>query len=347
MKERTKKRSRWILLLAMVLALTFSSFASAAEIKVKLNKSKATLYTTGTKTVQLKATVTGTNKKVKWSSNKKSVAAVSKNGKVTAKKAGTATITAQVGKTKKSCKITVLKSRIALNKSKVTLYTTGTKTIQLKPTVTGKSQKVKWSSTNQSVATVSAGGKVTAKKAGTATIKATANGVTATCTITVKSKKRTVEKVELRYNMKSNRYVSYTIFGKTKSGKNVWSFSTGKTHIAAQVCDMGYAANKDYVYVLEYPYFYKLDKETGKIVKQTKVSVISSSNLYIDTDGTLYAVPFLDRDVVYVISKDGVLLKTIPFDSKGNGGASIKGKKGNYLQIYLEFGDATIYVPVA
>ena len=51
---------------------------------------------------------------VKWSSNKKKVAAVSKKGVVTAKKKGTAVITAKAGKKKLKCKVTV---KMAANKN--------------------------------------------------------------------------------------------------------------------------------------------------------------------------------------------------------------------------------------
>lgn len=71
--------------------------------KVKINKTKATLNKG--KKVTLK--VTGTKSKVKWSTNKKSIATVTSKGVVTAKKKGTATITAKVGKKKYTCKITV------------------------------------------------------------------------------------------------------------------------------------------------------------------------------------------------------------------------------------------------
>jgi hypothetical protein len=51
--------------------------------------------------------ITGTKKKITWSSSKKSVATVSSKGKVIAKKKGTATITAKVGKKKYTCKVMV------------------------------------------------------------------------------------------------------------------------------------------------------------------------------------------------------------------------------------------------
>ena len=51
--------------------------------------------------------VKGTKKKVKWSSNKKTIATVTRKGKVTAKKQGTAVITAKIGKKKYKCKVKV------------------------------------------------------------------------------------------------------------------------------------------------------------------------------------------------------------------------------------------------
>ena len=59
------------------------------------------------------------------------------------------------------------------------------KTVTLKATVSGKSKKTTWTSSNTKVATVK-NGVVTGKKRGTVTITAKANGKTATCKVTVK-----------------------------------------------------------------------------------------------------------------------------------------------------------------
>ena len=164
--------------IAQVTPIQNSVIEVQAKAKIKLNVTKKTIDKGKTYTLK----VSGTSKKVKWSSSNKSVATVSSKGKVTTKKAGTATISAKVdGKTLK-CKITV-KNPIKINVTSKTLYKGNTYTLK----ITGTSKKVTWSSSNTSVATVSSTGKVTAKNAGTATISAKVDGKTLKCKITVKN----------------------------------------------------------------------------------------------------------------------------------------------------------------
>lgn len=70
---------------------------------VKLNKTNIVLLKG--KTCQLK--LYNTSRKVTWSSSNRSVATVSKSGKVTAKNKGKATITAKAGSKKYTCKVIV------------------------------------------------------------------------------------------------------------------------------------------------------------------------------------------------------------------------------------------------
>lgn len=72
---------------------------------IKLSKKNYSMYVGSSYTLKVK----GTRQKVKWSSNKKSIAKVNAKGTVTGVKAGTAKITAKVGKKKLSCKITIKK----------------------------------------------------------------------------------------------------------------------------------------------------------------------------------------------------------------------------------------------
>ena len=164
---------------------------------VKLSKTSVTLYKG--KTTTLKATVNpsnATNKKVTWKTSNSKVATVS-NGKITAKAAGTATITVQTANGKKAtCKVTVKNPKtvnptsVKLSKMSVTLYKG--KTTTLKATVNpsnATNKKVTWKTSNSKVATVS-NGKITAKAIGTAIITAqTTNGKKATCKVTVKNPK--------------------------------------------------------------------------------------------------------------------------------------------------------------
>lgn len=60
--------------------------------------------------------------------------------------------------------------------------------VTITATVTPKRKKVNWSSSNTSVATIKQNGYVKARKVGTATITATADGKSATCTIYVKKR---------------------------------------------------------------------------------------------------------------------------------------------------------------
>lgn len=100
-----------VLTLVTPSVMPVNSIAVAKAAAIKLSKKEITLETG--KSLTLK--ITGTKQKVTWSSNKKTVAAVSSTGKVTAKKAGTAVITATVNKKKYTCKVTVKAAVAAVN----------------------------------------------------------------------------------------------------------------------------------------------------------------------------------------------------------------------------------------
>lgn len=101
----TKFKKILTVMLVFVMVLTLSPIQANAAKKVKLNKSKISMFVGKSYTLKLK----NNKKKIKWSSSKKKVATVSKKGKVKAKKKGTCKITAKVGKKKYVCKVTVKK----------------------------------------------------------------------------------------------------------------------------------------------------------------------------------------------------------------------------------------------
>ncbi|MBQ7117731.1 MAG: Ig-like domain-containing protein, partial [Clostridia bacterium] len=183
---------------------------------VELPTKKLTLYTSQTKT--LKAEIipeNATNKKVTWSSSNKSVATVSKSGKITAKKPGTTTITVKTksGGYKATCKVTVKKyvklRSFKLNKTSVSVN--DGKTYTLKPVFSPSNASNKdlvWKSSNTKIATVSSKGVVKGIKPGTCTVSCRSKETGKTVTCTVKVKKVKVKKIlfaEKVYTVKHNK----------------------------------------------------------------------------------------------------------------------------------------------
>ncbi len=150
---------------------------------------KTTLSLAVGESVQLTATVKpddATDKNVSWTSSDESIAKVD-NGKVTAIRAGKATITAKCGGKTAECAVTVTVPTGSVTLDKTTLTLAVGETAQLTATVNpddATDKNVAWASSDESVAKV-ANGKVTAVKAGKATITAKCGGKTAECAVTV------------------------------------------------------------------------------------------------------------------------------------------------------------------
>lgn len=159
------------------------------------------------------------NKATTWSSSNNNIVTVDKNGQVTAKSAGKATITAAAGGKKATCTVTVSKyensevdkemgspgvnetapaedktvkvSLITIDRQSVTLITGNTVVLTATINPSNATNKgITWKSSNTGIATVNSSGVVTAKSAGTATITATADGKTASCNIIVNNKEQ-------------------------------------------------------------------------------------------------------------------------------------------------------------
>ena len=222
-------------LLGVCLLLVASCQKEPQPVKVTgITVNPTSLSLTEGDSADLTATVSPSNadnQSVTWDSNDKSVATVS-NGKVTALKAGSTSITVKSvdGGFTASCAVTVVAktvdvSSVTLSKSELTLTEGESETITatVKPddatdktvswsssdpavaTVDGgkivkpdnaTDKTVTWTSSDPEVATVD-GGVVTAVKEGTATITAKAGDKTAACEVTVKKKTVAVESVEL------------------------------------------------------------------------------------------------------------------------------------------------------
>lgn len=163
---------------------------------VKISHTKLTLLSGKSSTLK----ITGTQNRVKWSNNKKSVINLSSKGKITAKKSGTATVTASVDGRKLTCKVTVKKLR--LNKKNINL--TYGSTAQLK--VYNTKRKIKWNSSSRKIAGVSSKGKVTPNRLGKVKITANDGYNKLTCSITVVTPKLNKNELTMKcgqaYNLK-------------------------------------------------------------------------------------------------------------------------------------------------
>ena len=172
---------------------------------VTLDKTDLTLDVNDTE--KLTATVNpndATNKTVTWKSDKPEIVEVDSNGNVTAKAAGTATITATADGKSASCKVTVNGQpatvpvqSVELNQTTLELKAGNTATLTATVNPESATDKtVTWTSDKPEIAAVE-GGTVTAKAEGTATITAKAGDKTATCTVTVTKADVAVESVTL------------------------------------------------------------------------------------------------------------------------------------------------------
>ena len=168
---------------------------------VTLNKTSAELYVgDNTSLVATVAPANATNKAVTWTSSDTSVATVSNSGVVNAIKAGETiiTVTTADGSYKVTCvvtvkaqePVTVAATGVSLNKTSAEMYVGDSTSLVATVTPTNATNKgVTWTSSDESVATVSNQGVVTALKTGTSTITATTKdgSYKATCTVTVKA----------------------------------------------------------------------------------------------------------------------------------------------------------------
>lgn len=200
------------ILLSVSLIATYSckkeKDKSVAVTEVRLDKSATTLVEGDTE--ELMATVmpeNATDKGIEWKSSDESVATVSQTGLVTALKEGSSAITVITndGGFKATCDVTVNKKVIAvtsvvLGNTELTLVEGEEEKLAVAVTPENATDKsVVWESGNESVATVSQEGLVTAVGEGKATITVKTNdgGFSASCEVTVKKKVIAVTGVKL------------------------------------------------------------------------------------------------------------------------------------------------------
>ena len=218
---------------------------------ISLNKVSITLIKGASET--LKATIepnNATNQNVIWSSSDTQIAAVDKNGTVTANRAGTATITVttEEGKKEATCKVTVndeiptssdIETKVAVKEVKLDKASASIeigKTETLKATIipnNATNQSVLWKSDKPEVATV-IGGTVTGVKEGTATIAVeTVEGAKiATCKVTISKKVGSIAYRTTTIN-KQVGDVAFTNNTLTKTGDGSVTYTSSNANVAS------------------------------------------------------------------------------------------------------------------
>ena len=230
--------------MVLVMLVSLSPVNVQAASKVKINKTKTTMYVGTPKTLK----ITGTTKKVTWNSSNKKIATVSAKGKVTPKKAGTVVITAKVSGKKYKCKVTVKKPCLSATKKTVKAGST------YKLVLHGTNVK-KCSSTNKSIATVKKNGKnavtVKAVKTGNVKIKVQGtNGKSYVCNVKIKCDKHTWKEVTKHHDA-----ITHTETKHVKI-KDAWDEEviTSERHIFCNGCNMdftaaGYSPSDDFIII--------------------------------------------------------------------------------------------------
>ena len=183
--KSSKKVLAFALAAAMVVTAVPATNAQAAST-AKLSATKATVYSEGYKTVTVTTPKSWKSVKVTATSNKKSVATVKKTAakkiKVTGVKPGTAKVTVKVTyktSTKKSAKAKTKKLTYTMKVAKASVALSGNSAVAVgsttKLTTTKKASsraKITYTSSDETIATVSEDGTVKGVKAGKATITA-------------------------------------------------------------------------------------------------------------------------------------------------------------------------------
>lgn len=128
-----------------------------------------------------------------WTTSNDKVVIVAQSGEIAGVKPGKATITAQVGKQKAKAEITVKAKPLSLSETKIEIDEESDEALSIN---NYENQKVEWSSSDESIATVE-NGIIHAKKEGTATITATIDKKDYTCKVTVHKLIKVIDQKEM------------------------------------------------------------------------------------------------------------------------------------------------------
>ena len=342
--KSSKKVLAFALAAAMVVTAVPATNAQAAST-AKLSAKKATVYSEGYKTVTVKTPKSWKSVKVTATSNKKSVAKVKKTAakkiKVTGVKPGTAKVTVKVTyktSTKKSAKTKTKKLTYTMKVAKASVALSGDSAVAVgsttKLTTTKKASsraKITYTSSDETIATVSEDGTVKGVKAGKATItaKLVIGKDTATATQEVEVKNYVLSTVA----QNKLTELTATVTGNTKNLKasdfTVKSEATNVVYPVSKVTVDSKDASK-----VTLTLFSEL-----KDAATYDVTLDGITKTFVASDGKVASIaldkatiPYATETEIKLVSKDanGVIIKELKYgdtdnsynftiDTKGNG----------------------------
>ena len=179
---------------------------SLVKAEFKLNQTSATLYSGAAVTLSATTNLTGD---ITWKSSDAKVATVDAKGNVKAVNAGTATITATLGKVSATFTVTVKNPSITAKADSSVIYTKSKTTTKINVAKDGVTGNATFRSSNKKVATVSANGIVKAKKAGKVNITVQVGNHKQVVKITVK--KPTMKLVKSSAKLKKGKKVTIKV----------------------------------------------------------------------------------------------------------------------------------------
>lgn len=179
---------------------------SLVKAEFKLNQTSATLYSGAAVTLSATTNLTGD---ITWKSSDAKVATVDAKGNVKAVNAGTATITATLGKVSATFTVTVKNPSITAKADSSVIYTKSKTTTKINVVKDGVTGNATFRSGNTKVATVSANGTVKAKKAGKVNITVRVGNYKQVVKITVK--KPTMKLVKSSAKLKKGKKVTIKV----------------------------------------------------------------------------------------------------------------------------------------
>lgn len=284
-------------------------------------------------TERLTLTILPENASVKsgtWASSDEAVATVSQDGTVTAVAEGTAVITVTAGSKSATCNVTVTEERIEIESieispAEVTLTQIG-ETAQLTVKIMPEDATytdMTWTSSDESIATVTQEGLLTAVAAGNATVTAAIGEVSATCVVTVSISIAEINGNEATVDLTgaTNEQVIQAIADASAAGVTRFTFngdyaalalgeSTPFAGIPVELLDLSGVTGWPLVNGLKgipEKAFYANDSQIQEIILPEEVQAIGSYAFYENTLLTKVTAPGVQTVIEYAFQKCSAL----------------------------------------